>query len=764
MSQNLNRFFRIYLRLAALTLVVCTLLRIVLLFNEQTSELGFGFLQWVAVFGLGALNDLCALTLGYVFLRLFVPRLQPLWSKGWLAALLAIYVSAILFNAVSEYYFWNEFGVRYNFIAVDYLVYTNEVVGNIMESYPIVPLATLIVALTVAVTWWLFRRDIRAAEAFKTGGWKLVASPIYLAMAGVALWMLPFNTRFQTSDNVYYNELQANGLYKFYEAFLKNELDYMQFYRTLPEDRAAALVHDEYRSEGQNHRYITSPNEERHPNIVLVTLESMSASFMARYGSSDGLTPRLDSLCGKALVFDRLFATGNRTVRGLEAVTLSLPPCPGQSIIKRPRNAGMHSTGAMLRDKGYDVLYFYGGNSYFDNMETFFGGNGYEIVDQKQYAPDEITFQNIWGVSDEDSYAKAIRTLGQRARSGRPFFAHIMSVSNHRPYTYPAGRIPIPNDAKSRAGGVMYSDYALGGFLDAASREPWFDNTVFVITADHCASSAGKTEIPLEKYHIPAMIYAPAFVASGSVGKTASQIDLMPTLFSLLGMDYDSWFYGRDILADDFRERAFVATYQDLGYLEGDRFTVLSPVDRAEQFLLRPTDDDPYAWGLSATVGYGFAIWGVRIYQNQTVELGGQLLVVLMQAFVLPALLYGADRLRRRLSADATALFGGLLFAQIPRLAASAGSAWLYAWLLPLGNGSVSPLQETMRAGGSAVLGSVTVLCGIWSMIWGWQAFCRATHAKGLRSIAVYAGCYVLAAILLAIILQTLRHGWHLNW
>ena len=123
-----------------------------------------------------------------------------------------------------------------------------------------------------------------------------------------------------------------------------------------------------------------------------------------------------------------------------------------------------------------------------------------------------------------------------------------------------------------------------------------------------------------------------------------------------------------------------------------------------------------FAWGLSATVGYGFAIWG------------------------------------------------GLLFAQIPRLAASAGSAWLYAWLLPLGNGSVSPLQETMRAGGSAVLGSVTVLCGIWSMIWGWQAFCRATHAKGLRSIAVYAGCYVLAAILLAIILQTLRHGWHLNW
>ena len=295
-------------------------MRIVLLFNEQTSELGFGFLQWVAVFGLGALNDLCALTLGYVFLWLFLltlskrkydrptgyvllgvltaafcyvafcntifdeygsaaplvativlglgRQLRPAALRAAAAtavvegmagrALLAIYVSAILFNAVSEYYFWNEFGVRYNFIAVDYLVYTNEVVGNIMESYPIVPLATLIVALTVAVTWWLFRRDIRAAEAFKTGRWKLVASPIYLAMAGVALWMLPFNTRFQTSDNVYYNELQANGLYKFYEAFLKNELDYMHILPHAARSRAAALVHDEYRSEGQNHRYITS--------------------------------------------------------------------------------------------------------------------------------------------------------------------------------------------------------------------------------------------------------------------------------------------------------------------------------------------------------------------------------------------------------------------------------------------------------------------------------------------------------------------------
>ena len=151
-------------------------------------------------------------------------------------------------------------------------------------------------------------------------------------------------------------------------------------------------------------------------------------------------------------------------------------------------------------------------------------------MDQRQYAPEEITFANIWGVCDEDAYAKALRTLDEDARSGKPFFAHLMTVSNHRPFTYPAGKVAIPNDAKSRAGGVMYTDYALGRFLEEARKRPWFDRTVFVITADHCASSAGRTELPLEKYHIPGVIYAPGFIAPALETRTVSQIDLMPTL------------------------------------------------------------------------------------------------------------------------------------------------------------------------------------------------------------------------------------------
>ena len=160
----------------------------------------------------------------------------------WFALFIVVYVGAIIFNGISEYFFWSEFGVRYNFIAVDYLVYTNEVVGNIMESYPVVPMTLGIVVVTLLVTWYLFRRELVQTECLKGWRWKAVIAPAYIAALFAAIGLLNFNTRFQDSDNVYVNELQANGLYKFYDAFVKNTLDYEQFYLTRPEAEAEAFV------------------------------------------------------------------------------------------------------------------------------------------------------------------------------------------------------------------------------------------------------------------------------------------------------------------------------------------------------------------------------------------------------------------------------------------------------------------------------------------------------------------------------------------
>lgn len=656
----ISLFGRLSGKIIALALIVEFIVRIILAAITPES-LGLTFGQWIGSFLLGAVNDLCFVVIALVFLlvycvtlgeakyrrpagiviftallcafiyvcffntifneygsvvpliariifgfwaasfglRLFLPDLRAGWSRFWLWALLGTYVLIIYFNGCAEFFFWDEFNVRYNFIAVDYLIYTNEVVGNIMESYSIIPLAACVIIATAVTTWLLFRRDVRQTALLLSRGWRIKALILWVISAALSAWLITFNTRFQQTDNTYYNELQANGPYKFFDAFRKNHLEFTQFYVTLPDSEADRIVHELYGSTGENMRHIVTDSltsvwpSDSLPNIVLITMESMTADFMERYGSTRAITPNLDSLAQKSLTFDNLIATGNRTVRGLEALTLSLPPCPGESIIKRPDCGGMRSLTTILSPMGYRSIYFYGGNSYFDNMGTFFGGNGYEIVDAASYRPEEITFKNIWGVADEDSYRKAISVIDTIAPQG-PFFAHIMSISNHRPYTYPENRIPIPTDSKTRAGGVMYADWAIGDFFRRAEKEPWFKNTVFVIVADHCASSAGKTDLPLEKYHIPAMIYAPGIIEPQAVNKFCSQIDLMPTLFALLGLEYDSYFFGENILSPDFTERAFLATYEDLGYLEDGVLTVLSPVRRVEQFRVAPTAENPY--------------------------------------------------------------------------------------------------------------------------------------------------------------------------
>jgi phosphoglycerol transferase MdoB-like AlkP superfamily enzyme len=287
------------------------------------------------------------------------------------------------------------------------------------------------------------------------------------------------------------------------------------------------------------------------------------------------------------LQFSNLYAVGNRTVRGLEAVTLCLPPTAAESVIKRNDNKDKFSTASLFKKRGYQVKFLYGGDAYFDNMQDFFEGNGYDVIDKKVMQPNEITFSNIWGVCDEDMAKKAIKTMNIEAKTGKPFFNHWMTVSNHRPFTYPEGKIEISPSKKWREGGVMYTDYALKQFFKMAKKQPWFANTVFVIVADHCASSSGKTELPIDGYRIPALIYAPGFIQPTINMNLVSQIDLMPTLFGLLHFSYQSKFYGQDVLQSNYKPRALLATYQDLGLLKDNILTVLSPMRKVKQFTVK---------------------------------------------------------------------------------------------------------------------------------------------------------------------------------
>lgn len=568
--------------------VLLTLLVYISFFNTILDEYG-SVVPKISIIFLGIKTTLFGLFL-------FLPKYRNKIRFYLFAFVIFIYVILILQNIISEYLFWNEFGVRYNFIAVNYLIYTNEVIGNIMESYPVVSVFSILFLIAGTVTFFIAKKSKNFIKNIPSINQKIKYSVVYLALFGLSFFAIPMLAEKENSKNIFSNEMQANGLYKFYIAFMNSHLDYFKFYKTLPPAEAYALLKNQIPElSGENIlRDIKGKGEELHKNVVLITVESLSASFMKTYGNDQNITPFLDELFSKSLVFSNFYATGNRTVRGLEAVTLCIPPTAGESIVKRIDNKDKFTTGFVFAEKGYNVNYYYGGDSFFDNMKDFFEGNSYKIIDKNSFRPEEISFKNIWGVCDEDMYRKFIATTNEQSKDGKPFFSHIMSVSNHRPFTYPDNKIDIPSNSKSREGGVKYTDYALKKFFEMASQQKWFNNTVFVIVADHCASSAGKTELPLDKYRIPALIYSPGFIAPNQYHQLMSQIDIMPTLLGLLNFNYQSKFFGQDVFAEDYKPRAFVATYQDLGLIRDNVLTVISPKQKIKQFdlILKPNQKE----------------------------------------------------------------------------------------------------------------------------------------------------------------------------
>ena len=517
-------------------------------------------------------------------LMLFLPKQRLKIRNSLYFTTLFLYVLLIIFNAVSEYFFYNEFGVRYNFIAVDYLIYTTEVIGNIMESYPIIPLFTAIFVVTGLATWWIYKKTKDSLLQLPNLVQKLTLLGVFAVLLAISLsFAEKINLK---KGNIFQQEIAANGMVKFYEAFSNNTLDFFTFYPTVDQKTAEKNTLLPLGTTTLS-RPITSDKPELQKNVVLISIESLSAAYMKAYGYEESVTPFLDQLAQKSLFFTNLYATGNRTVRGLEALTLCIPPTAGESVIKREKeNKNKFTTGSVFKSKGYSVKYLYGGYSYFDNMKDFYGGNGYQIVDRDNFTPEEITFANVWGVCDEDMAKKAISEMNKDYKAGKPFFHHWMTVSNHRPFTYPEGKIDIPADSKSRKGGVKYTDYSIMKFFEMAQKQPWFKNTVFVIVADHCSSSAGKTELPMDKYRIPAMIYAPEFVAPQKFSQVTSQIDVMPTVLGLLNFKYQSKFLGQDVFSKNFVPRAYIATYQDLGFIKDNYLTVISPTKNIKQYQL----------------------------------------------------------------------------------------------------------------------------------------------------------------------------------
>jgi phosphoglycerol transferase MdoB-like AlkP superfamily enzyme len=493
----------------------------------------------------------------------------------------------LYFNLVAEWFFWDEFKTRFNFITVDYLVYRREITDNIVESYPI-PYILSGIFVAALVTLWMVKDSLRRSLSAREGFLKRSAITLSILVVSFLAYLFVGQSFREGFANNYEKEICSNGPYQFVGAFRNNILDYKPFYAHGPDREVSALAKKSVGKDPASgglydlSRDIPSVRNEQRLNVFVVCMESLSADFLSRFGQKKNLTPFMDQWFKKGLLFTRFYATGTRTIRALEAITLSIPPTPGRSLVKRPDNKNLYNVGKVFKERGYDIAFIYGGRGYFDNMNAFYAGNGFRVVDLYDFEDGEINFQNAWGVSDGDLYRKAVKEANRAFAEGKPFFYTLMTTSNHRPYTYPEGKIDIPSGRGGRNGAVKYSDYALGEFLSLARKQKWFDDTVFILVADHCASSNGEVGLPLNKYHVPLFIYAPKHVPAKEVVKISSQIDIGPTLLSILGFSYRSHFWGMDILREDFHERALIGNYQKLGLYEDRRLVILSPGQKVQ--------------------------------------------------------------------------------------------------------------------------------------------------------------------------------------
>jgi len=595
--------------LAGFYLATSFILRLILIMAFSHQSLG-SLMSIIPTLLLGGMNDLILLGAALAPLALYLYAMPARWHRHpagrfLLACTLWIGFFTILFLGVAQFYFFEEFNARFNLVAVDYLIYPHEVFGNIFESYHVVPIMILVAIYASIMLALILKKVVMANIPEWALGRRMQGFAAYAAVLTLGQYFFSTHS-FDFSDNRIINEITANGISSFFEAFHTNKLDYDAFYHTGNPQRLQALLDDELASDTSR----TAPQSNSlsrqsgivaqglgKMNVVVIVEESFGCEHVDVCGQGldidqalasphKGLTPSMDALAKEGMFFNRAYATGTRTVRGLEAITASFPPIPSESIIKRPGNEHIATWGKIMRDNGYQTSFLYGGYSQFDNMKNFYSANGFTVSDRMDI--EHPGFTNIWGVSDQDLFDHARRTFAEQSQKGKPFFSIIMTTSNHSPYTFPVGIDGVRPHGGGRSDGVRYADYALGEFLQKSKLTDWYRNTLFVVVADHGARVYGSERIPLPSYEIPLLIMAPGHIRPCQIDTPISQMDIAPTVMGLLGLPYNAPFLGQNVFAQEANKRILLFNHNhDVALYENGKLVVLGLHNSVQTYSYR---------------------------------------------------------------------------------------------------------------------------------------------------------------------------------
>lgn len=494
--------------------------------------------------------------------------------------------------------FIEEYGVRPNHLFVDYLIYPKEVISTLIGGH----LLALCLSLIAGIICFIFSFKL-ALKLFKNYEFISYSKSLVVLCLGICvctagirstLGHRPLNpSMLSFGTDPLANDLPVNSSFKVFYAlrhYGENDLNEGQLYAYDSDENIIATTK---KMSARNEPSVLDPkcpiNQVITPkytgtrkNVVIVLEESMGADFVASLGGLP-LTPNLEKIARENWAFTGMYAAGHRSVRGIEAVTAGFPPSPLASQVKLDHDAPMATLMQIYKSLGYHTSFIYGGESHFDNMRTYFLYNGTdEVVEQKDYK--DPSFVASWGVSDEDLFTKAHEKFLNWYQQGKTFCSVVFSSSFHDPFDIPEGKVEIKGiktDEPKRMAAVKYADYALGKFIDQASKSPYYKDTVFVIIADHESRVQGIGGFPFDKFLIPAVIISPD-IGTKHDKRTVSQIDILPTLLSLTGVSGQFPLVGQDLTRSDTKERALMVYNELFGLRENQELAVLQPERKAD--------------------------------------------------------------------------------------------------------------------------------------------------------------------------------------
>lgn len=551
--------------------------------------------------------------------------------------LLSLIITIQLLLEISTPSFIIEYGVRPNHIYVEYLIYPKEVLSTLVNGHLFESLFCILICITAFILFYKLAsklyRDYTSIKVKKSLLCLVLA--IVLIPYGIRGTITnhkplnPSNSSFCTSPlgntipvnstfNVFYalrhisdSDIKSSSIFAF-----DNTVNVLNNYDKFSKVTKPKTID----SSCPINQVITpkvTPSQKR--NVVIIVEESFGARYVQSL-SGDPIAPELEKLKNEGWWFERLYATGHRSVRGLEAITASYPPSPLASQVKLEHREELTTISSIYKRLGYKTSFIYGGESHFDSMRSYFLNNGVEeIIELKDYKDPE--FVASWGVSDEDLFKKANEKFVKLSNNNQPFCSVVFSSSFHDPFDIPQGKVNIDGvktDDPRRLTAAKYADYALGKFFEQAKKEDYYKNTVFLVIADHDSRVRGIGAFPLTNYSIPALIISPDITPRVDK-RIVSQIDMLPTLLSLTGVSGEFPLSGEDLTRDDIIERAPVSYNELFGYVKGDKFTLLVPGTAPIFFKIGENNTITESNSLSQkdlSVSVSVLNLGIQIYEN----------------------------------------------------------------------------------------------------------------------------------------------------